>query len=80
MGYMYMGPQKPGPLAKSVSGPDLVRLEKSNPAALTDVQRQILASYTPEQKQQMLTAPSFSTASALPRRAAVNNTGKTASN
>ena len=77
MGYRFMGPQQSIPTPKIVSVSELVRTEKTNPGALTDDQRRILAALTPEQKQKLLTQPNFSISMA--QRALQGNPNNTAS-
>ena len=69
MGYHYFGPQKPLPKATMVSIADLVRLEKKDPSALTDDQRTLLATIPEDQKQKLLTRPSFTLANIPPKPA-----------
>jgi hypothetical protein len=60
VGYRFFGPPPPLPKARSVSIADLARMEQKDPKSLTDVQRKLLATIPPDEKQRLLTKPSFS--------------------
>jgi len=73
MGYRYFGPQPQLPTVKIVSASDLVRLEKSNPSALTEDQRHFLAAIPESQKKELLTKPTFSIGEATAQKPKTSN-------
>ena len=68
MAYRYFGPEPTIPKPTMFSIADIASLEKSDPGALTDDQRRLLASIPENERQQLLTKKSFSLADLRPQK------------